>query len=581
MRLPRNTTRHFAASALAAALAVVVAAGMAAPRAAAQCGCMDVALVIDDSGSMGGAINSVKSELPAIVSAALSASGGNVRFGLVTFPNVAGGTNDGITVRQPFTTDAAGFEAAVQALTATGGNAEPDSSDTALELVVTGSTASSCTVTNGPLGGFRPECAKIAVLITDAHPGGCDDTFTVGVDDVHAHNVAVAAANAGVAVSAIYVPTTGVVGEIRDIMEDYVDTSGGIFVQSESTGEGTGQGIADILASCGGQGGVCVTRNARFWFTHAVPVETNCVSLLGAFEVNGGSVGLGFIRLPTTFRDADNELGAVDGLIEALGLYYRNLGRTGEPTGTQSDGALASRLCRERKKLARELIAATANARLFRTSPGNCTYVNGSSVTNFPRDLLAQARTVAAGFDPAACQAMTALLKKFNQSGVTNDFPGNLVECSPDKKTVLRQTGRDPTTQTSCPGINNSCETAETLFSFPYSRSVNLTKYTDAFQSPSCGSGGADAVWRIAPPVAAANRNFLINTRGSNFDTLVSVWSGDDCTNLTEVACSATANGLTPTNQLQFTSSGTNTYFIVIEGQSAATGTLKVKVTSF
>ncbi len=581
MRFPCYKTKYLAVRALAAGLALAGAV-VAAPRAAAQCGCMDVALVIDDSGSMFGAINNVVQELPTIISTAQAASGGDVRFAVVSFPNVGGLTNDGITVRQPFTTDTTLVQAAIQSLVATGGNGEPESSDTALELVVTGSTANSCTVSNGPVGSFRPQCVKIAVLVTDAHPGGCDDTFTVGVDDTHAHNVAVAAANAGVAISAIYVPTFGLVqDDIRNIMEDYADTSSGVFVQTAADGTGTGDAITDIIATCGGQAGVCVTRNARFWFTHAVPAETNCVSLLGAIQANGGTMRLGFLRLPTTFRNADDEMDATDALIEALGLYYRSVGRTGEPGGTQGDGALASRLCRERKRLARELIAATANFRMFGTAPGSCTYVDGSTETNFPANLLAQAREVAAGSDPAACRQMTALLRKFNQSGVTNDFPRNLVECSPDPKRTLRQAGRDPTTQTSCPGINNSCETAETLFSFPYSRSVDLTKYTDTFRNPSCGSGGAEAVWRLAPPVAAANRNFLINTRGSNFDTLVSVWTGTDCTNLTEVACSTTANGLTPTNQLQFTSSGTNTYFIVIEGQGGAIGALKVKITSF
>src|SRR5207249_2641187 len=256
---------------------------LAAPSAWAQasCGCMDVVLVVDDTGSMGGAINNVKVELPTIVSTALAASSGDLRMGLVSLPN------DDVIVRQPFTTDLTAIQTAIGALAAGGGAGLPESSDEALQFTISGFAEPSCTVSNGPLGSYRSGCVKIAVLITDALPGGCDDAFTVGVDDVHAHNVAVAAANAGVVISAIYVPTGGVDDEIREIMEDYADTSNGAYVETETDGSGTAQGITDIIATCGGAAQGCITRNARFWFTHAVPAETNCASLLGAIQANG------------------------------------------------------------------------------------------------------------------------------------------------------------------------------------------------------------------------------------------------------------------------------------------------------
>ena len=94
-------------------LMVLIAATFALPgflvpaaRAASTCGCMDVALVIDNTGSMGGAINNVKAELPNIVAAAQAASGGDLRMGLVTFPE------DNIIVNQPLIDDiviSAGF----------------------------------------------------------------------------------------------------------------------------------------------------------------------------------------------------------------------------------------------------------------------------------------------------------------------------------------------------------------------------------------------------------------------------------------------------------------------------------------
>ena len=43
------------------------------------CGPMDVTFAVDDTGSMGGAIDNVKSELPAIITQANSASGGDLK----------------------------------------------------------------------------------------------------------------------------------------------------------------------------------------------------------------------------------------------------------------------------------------------------------------------------------------------------------------------------------------------------------------------------------------------------------------------------------------------------------------------
>ena len=175
----------------------------------------------------------------------------------------------------------------------------------------------------------------------------------------------------------------------------------------------------------------------------------------------------------------------------------------------------ASALCQARKNLAVELIAATANVALFGADPSACTYLNGHTVTNFPPDLLDQARAAAAGADASQVLYFTVLLRKFNSSGVLNDFPSGSVECSPGKSSALRKLSRDPTTQISCPGINNSCDTAEAVVfanaSDPFapakfSRTASLTNpnflnVTNAMPGPPCGAGGPGAVWKITPDV--------------------------------------------------------------------------------
>jgi hypothetical protein len=560
---------------------------------------MDVALVVDNTGSMGPAINDVKAELPGIIATAQAASCGDLRIGLVTFPQ------DNVVVNQPLTANITAVQNAIQAIVAgagTGGGPEPESSDASLQYVVTGATAldtnCSVVVSSGPFGAFRKGCVKIAVLITDAHPGGCHNTFTPGVDDVDAHNVAVAAASAGILVAAIYVPTSGEAADIKAIMQDYATTSGGAFVETASNGTGTGEGIADIIATCGGLGSQqCITRNAQFWFTHAygTGAGTNCPSwcadLLDAIKINGAIVDLGFVRLPTAYHDSGSVLlDGTNALIEALGFYWKSDGRTGENGGTQNQKLPASTLCKQRKQLAVELIAATANVRLLGTQPSNCTV--GGTTTSFPADLLAQARQVAGGVDPVACQTMTLLLRKFNNRGVTNDFVGNLAECSPVAAKTLRSISRDPTTQISCPGINNSCDSAEAVVfstsSNPFapasfSRTVSLLGFTSSFTNiaatcaPAAGATPGP-VWKITPDVGMTNRQFTVDTFGSNFDTLLQVYSGT-CNTLVPVVCTDNVPPFLQ-SQVQFTTDGTNVFYIVPEGVGGAQGKLKIRVTS-
>ncbi len=561
----------------------------------AGCGCMDLVLVVDDTGSMGGAIGDVQTQLVQVVNVAEYVSGGDLRIGLITFPD------DNVVLNVPFTTNFSNVISAVQGLVATNGNGEAESSDEALQYAITGAADASCTVSNLtglPFGSFRPSCVKIAVLITDAHPGECADTFTPGVSDVHAHQVALDAKNAGVKIASIYVPTTGEQADIKAIMEDYATTSGGVFAEPQSNGDGTGDSILDIVATCGIPATQSATRNSRFWFTHGFASGSNCVTLLNAILINGSVMNLGFLHLPTANRNADNVIDANDTLIETLSFYYRSASVTGEAGGTQNLKAKGSKVCKARKQLATELIAATANVRLLQANPANASYKSGGIVTNFPSDLLTQARVTLTGYDPKAMASMTALLKKFNGSGVTNNYPSGLAECSVQKASLLRSIARDPTTQDTCPGNNNSCGAAAVVMfpnsSQPYasavfSQSVNLNAYTNNMPTPTCGGSGRDAVWKILPDVGTSNRQFTVSTAGSNFGTMISVWTGSCGTStnstlggsngLTQVSCAVNTVGLQGA-QLSFTTDGHNSFFIVGQGASGQFGKLKLKITS-
>ena len=495
-------------------------------------------------------------------------------------------------MRQQLTDNIAAVEAAIQALTADGGGGAAEPSDVALELAVTGATDPSCVVSNLPFGAYRPSCLKIAVLITDAPPGECADVFIPGFSDVKANQVALEAANLGVLVSSVYVPTFFVDPTTQAIMQNYADVTGGVFIETEADGNGTAEGVLDVISSCGGATTECVTRNSRYWFTHAIgnddSAETNCANLVRALTANGGGINLGFLRLPVTFENSDNVIDVFDATMEAVGFYKKSSRVTGEAGNTQSLRLKGSKLCNARKQLSAELIAATANVRLLGTRPNNCTYNNGRVVTNFPSNLLRLAQEAAAGTDPVACQQMKALLRKFNNSGVNNNFPGDLVECSPNANKSLKFIARDPTTQLTCPGLNDNCASAEEVYfqsnnppfsKAKFSRSVNLPNYA-----------GALAYWKVSPPLAVTGRTFRVSTDGSNFDTTLRIFAGAcvtvtsngttvvDTNGLVEVANSTGSNLLT---EISFTTDGVATNIIEVgPAPLAIPGSLKIRIKS-
>ena len=209
-----------------------------------SCDCLDLVLVIDDTGSMSGAIANVQAGMLDIIRLAEDTCN-DVAAGLVTF-------KDEVEVDVALTSDLSLVTAAVNSLFAVGGDNEPEASDEALREVFTSTV---CTL----IGDFDPDawregCCKVTILVTDARPGGCDDDYTDGVDDVNAHARALEAAGLDIAIGAVFVPTFGdPTGDITPIMVDYAATTGGVFGQTAADGGGTANAIEQIILNCVGE----------------------------------------------------------------------------------------------------------------------------------------------------------------------------------------------------------------------------------------------------------------------------------------------------------------------------------------
>lgn len=190
---------------------------------------LDCVLMIDDTGSMSGAIASVKLGVEDVV-AAIEATGTDARIALVTF-------KDRVTLHAPLERgNANAIRGALRRLNASGGRGTAEASDVALELVLSFD--------------WRPNASRIVVLVTDAPPGGTDDRFAAE-DEVRANTLAVLAAAHGIRIASVYVPTsTGTLAQAaKRVMQMYATVSEGVFIETERDGTNLADAVVAAITS--------------------------------------------------------------------------------------------------------------------------------------------------------------------------------------------------------------------------------------------------------------------------------------------------------------------------------------------
>ena len=209
-----------------------------------DCGPMDLVIALDTTGSMGAAIDNIKSELTNITQQAQNASGNDLRMGFVTF-------KDEVTVENELTNDTDAVEANINAAVASGGGNFPEASDEAKNA-----TVNNLPERTGQIGNFsepwRNGTVNILILITDAPPAGFNDQMDP--EDVQRmHNVAEQANQSGIKVSDVFVPTAGDYAGQAAILQDDANTTGGAYITTFPNGTGTADAIKKIIEACGGQ----------------------------------------------------------------------------------------------------------------------------------------------------------------------------------------------------------------------------------------------------------------------------------------------------------------------------------------
>lgn len=174
---------------------------------------MDVVFLIDYTGSMGSYINAVKTNVLSIVNTIIAESGNDYRLGLVLFDETSTSANFSYNTSTNYTSlpasqryinvnSSARRKQAITAMEVMS-NQNQSSFSTQLNKINTssfpiGSGAGGPEpggigyeqILNGIAGSFRTNVAKLVVLITDALPGGDDDTYTQAIDGPYLQGLA-------------------------------------------------------------------------------------------------------------------------------------------------------------------------------------------------------------------------------------------------------------------------------------------------------------------------------------------------------------------------------------------------------
>lgn len=122
---------------------------------------------------------------------------------------------------------------------------------------------------------------------------------------------------------------------------------------------------------------------------------------------------------------------------------------------------------------------------------------------------------------------------------------------------------------------NDSYRAATPIRTLPFSATLDNSAATGEEKEivPDCGSEDSNSLWWKY--TATASRELTIHTTESDFDTIVSVWTGT-IHPLTQVACNDDDEGLQ--SKLTLSAEAGKTYYIRVSGVRSSTGNLKISV---
>lgn len=210
------------------------------------CAPLDVAFLIDSTGSMAPAIANVQAEITGFLGEIEEASGGDYRIALVDF-------GLGVNVRVPFSPSNRDAVADAVPSLADGGGSTPEAWDEALVTAVEGRATSD--VPTGDQqgdfsGGWRSEANKLVVLVTDAPAAGFDDSEQPA-DLALAQEAAREASRQGIRVTTVFVPNVNADRDAAPQLTDVAGLGGGVYFETAEDGANLTDGLDLAVRTCG------------------------------------------------------------------------------------------------------------------------------------------------------------------------------------------------------------------------------------------------------------------------------------------------------------------------------------------
>jgi hypothetical protein len=224
------------------ASAATAARAAEAPAPAVACGSMDLLFIIDDTGDMGGAIANLRASFMTLIAPLAVSTCGDVRFGIITF-------KDDVQVDLPFTSSASACQASLNAISVGGGNNLPEASNEAMKEAFD-TAGSSCAIPPGfDPSTWRSGSCRVAILVTGAPPGGCNDVYDSPADSLDGLAQARRAAENGILMGTICDYGTSINLTASSLLAQYAAITQGAYGATQG-GAGLATYVATAMSRC-------------------------------------------------------------------------------------------------------------------------------------------------------------------------------------------------------------------------------------------------------------------------------------------------------------------------------------------
>ena len=197
---------------------------------------LDVAFVLDVTGSMSGVLNNIKSTIPGIITAIQLKSNNDYRLAYITVNEGCGGENSlsgSNVLRVSFApNNDVDFDVKLQATIIGGGCAVPEPTDTAIRDLVFNTAPLVSIASSTTAGTWRPNAYKMIIVITDAVPSNSTDNYNPTTDFANITQLATDARDNDIKIFSIATGTGVNIQQVKDVLQEYSNVTGGSYSEA-------------------------------------------------------------------------------------------------------------------------------------------------------------------------------------------------------------------------------------------------------------------------------------------------------------------------------------------------------------